>query len=356
MAGAEIAGARPSERQAAMSDVAESLSRALTGPNTIALPLPLELPHRIVVLSDQHKGAADGADEFNRCKPAYLAALRHYIDQGFTAVFLGDVEELWEQGFDDVVRAHRDVLELEGAFPPSRYYRLWGNHDDRWMRHNKVRKELGRFLPTAAVYEAIRFAVTKDGQPLGTLFMLHGHQGSGLSDQWSWFSRVWLPFYRILQRTFGIGKTTPAKDACLRGKHDKEMYRWAASQEKVILVAGHTHRPVWSSRTHLQKLEMELARLRERADSEELADEIAALERQVEERRAKSPPCEDELGTASVYFNTGCCKFEDGDITGVELLDGELRLVKWWSEPGPAGPIVLERGRLEDFFARLPGA
>ena len=37
------------------------------------------------------------------------------------------------------------------------------------------------------------------------------------------------------------------------------MYRWAAAQAKLILVAGHTHRPVWSSRTHLQMLEAELA-------------------------------------------------------------------------------------------------
>src|SRR5215211_2783982 len=32
------------------------------------------------------------------------------------------------------------------------------------------------------------------------------------------------------------------------------------------------------------------------------------------------PPC---------FFNTGCCSFGDGDITGLELADGEIRLVRW---------------------------
>ena len=33
-----------------------------------------------------------------------------------------------------------------------------------------------------------------------------------------------------------------------------------------------------------------------------------------------SPPC---------YFNTGCCSFPDGDITGIEIADGAIRLVRW---------------------------
>ena len=33
-----------------------------------------------------------------------------------------------------------------------------------------------------------------------------------------------------------------------------------------------------------------------------------------------SPPC---------YFNTGCCSFPDGDITGLEIADGQVRLVRW---------------------------
>ena len=32
------------------------------------------------------------------------------------------------------------------------------------------------------------------------------------------------------------------------------------------------------------------------------------------------PPC---------YFNTGCCSFPDGDVTGLEIAEGKIRLVRW---------------------------
>ena len=34
---------------------------------------------RIVVFSDLHRGARDGADDFQRCEPAYSAALGSYL-------------------------------------------------------------------------------------------------------------------------------------------------------------------------------------------------------------------------------------------------------------------------------------
>ena len=58
------------------------------------------------------------------------------------------------------------------------------------------------------------------------------------------------------------------------------------------------------------------------------------------------------------YFNTGCCRFDDGDITGLELEDGRLRLVKWTGRHAvrevPLTRVVLEEGALESFFAALP--
>ena len=29
------------------------------------------------------------------------------------------------------------------------------------------------------------------------------------------------------------------------------------------------------------------------------------------------------------YFNTGCCCFRDGDVTGLEIANREIRLVRW---------------------------
>jgi UDP-2,3-diacylglucosamine pyrophosphatase LpxH len=334
-----------------MSDLAHELTRALAGQFTLSLTLDLQAPHKFIIFSDQHKGGGDEADEFRGCKETYMAALRHYRQNGFSLILLGDVEELWEQGFKKVERTYQDVLRLEGSFPPGRYYRLWGNHDDEWMIERNVRRNLARYMPTGAIYEAIRFELVNDADSVGTMLLLHGHQGTFASDKIRGFSRLAVRLYRHIQRLTGIGKTTPAKDVCLRGKHDTEMYNWAVQQEKLMLVAGHTHRPVWSSRTHLQKLQAELEELKAGPDTPEQRELIRAKEQEVQERARKSKPCEDTEKTPPSYFNTGCCKFEDGDITGIEIEDGSIRLIKWSSES--LRREVFEEAQLLTIFAQL---
>lgn len=40
-------------------------------------------------------------------------------------------------------------------------------------------------------------------------------------------------------------------------------------------------------------------------------------------------------GSLPLYFNTGCCLYEDG-LTGIEIAEGKLSLVKWTSVAGGA--------------------
>ncbi len=334
-----------------MGDVHAELTRALRGSFTLPLAVDLARPHRFIILSDQHKGAGDRADEFVRCKAAYHAALRHYSREGFTLVLLGDVEELWEQSFGAVETAHADSLRLEASFAAGRYYRVWGNHDDAWMDAFAVRRRLRRYMPTDAVYEGIRFEFFSEGRTCGTMMCVHGHQGTLGSDKIREVSRVFVRLWRHVQRFSGIGQTTPSKDACLRGRHDRTMYEWAAVQDCLILVAGHTHRPVWSSQTHLQILETQLARLEGMDEADASAAERLALEEAIAERRAKNPPCNDTEKAIPCYFNTGCCKYRSGNITGIELVDGELRLVRWRRENETRE--VLESVPITDVFDQL---
>jgi hypothetical protein len=41
------------------------------------------------------------------------------------------------------------------------------------------------------------------------------------------------------------------------------------------------------------------------------------------------------------YFNTGCCSFGDGDITGLEIIGSEIRLVRWPHGSGAPKPEIL---------------
>ena len=42
------------------------------------------------------------------------------------------------------------------------------------------------------------------------------------------------------------------------------------------------------------------------------------------------------------YFNTGCCSFGDGDITGLEFSEGKVRLVRWLEDGGRASSQQLD--------------
>ena len=97
------------------------------------------------------------------------------------------------------------------------------------------------------------------------------------------------------------------------------MYEWAAKRSGTVIICGHTHQPIFTSKSHLDQLE----ELEEKGELQANASDLLK-QKQVEqthvEVKGKRKPC---------YFNTGCCSFSDGDITGIELENGKIRLVRW---------------------------
>ena len=53
------------------------------------------------------------------------------------------------------------------------------------------------------------------------------------------------------------------------------------------------------------------------------------------------------------YFNTGCCSFSDGDVTGIEICDGWIKLVRWPDDAGNPLPKILQEARLQEVFAAV---
>jgi predicted phosphodiesterase len=317
---------------------------------------------RLIIFSDQHRGARNGADDFLRSERAYNAALAYYHRLGHTLVVLGDAEELWEEFPWSVTRAYAHTLTLEGRFhKDGRYLRVWGNHDDDWNNADSVARYLTPFFGEGLpVPESLRLTISDGLQELGTLFLLHGHQGDATSDHLAWLSRwvvrwVWRP----IQRLFRISLNTPSKDWQLREKHNIALYSWAEKQAGLVLVAGHTHRPVFKSQTRAEQLERELERLsaetRRGADKRERAA-VARLAAELEWTRAQDFNAPGDEGAATpmnkpCYFNTGCCCYIDGDITGLELAEGEIRLVRWPDDGGQPRPKILAAAPLKDVLA-----
>lgn len=350
--------------------IADGLDRVYgeTRPEAVQLP-----DLRAVVISDLHRGARDGADDFQRAEPAYSAALGSYLEGGYELWLLGDVEELWENDLDEVVPdSYWQLLELERQFARDRggpgLRRFWGNHDLDWQDPHRVNAHLGDLLPGVRFNEALRLQVHDGEELLGELFLVHGHQGTDFSDRFQFISRFVLRrVWRKLQTSQGWLSTTPSYDYELRAKHDTAMFRWARGRlamgggERLLLIAGHTHNPVFPGqppkpRDTADAAELEAELEQARADRQG-AEQLAALRAKLEGTRAvvrrKRYPVP-EIDDPPCYFNGGCCCYPDGDITCLEL-DGandEMRLVRW-PRDRPEPDRTLPHDSLRGLFQRV---
>jgi len=327
---------------------------------------PLELNGiRCVIFSDHHRGQRDGADDFHVCERAYHAALGYYYEKDYVLVVLGDVEELWECRPKKVIRAYSETIGLEEEFfRIGHYKRIYGNHDDLWRYSGAVRKHLWpQYGEALIVWGGLKLEITHQGQPLGTIFLTHGHQGTLCSDILGPVSRIFVRFFwRPFQRITRLPKTnkTAAQHFGLRQRHNAAMYLWAhgknAGGNGLILIAGHTHKPVFLTEPSTEKAKKlyEEACNAPNPDKEEIAKRRAALEFAIARERFRFSELEPGLRPPTpCYFNTGCCSYGDGDVTGIEVVDGKIRLVKWANDPDKLVPQVRAEISILDVFNRL---
>jgi hypothetical protein len=152
---------------------------------------------------------------------------------------------------------------------------------------------------------------------------------------------------------------TPAKDFVLRYAHESAMYSWACEQQKLVLIAGHTHRPVFKSESQEEISRKALKEAEEKLlkhpDNVKLQGRVAELAAELEWILAQNQLSPKDIPMTEFkkpsYFNTGCCAFRDGDVTGLEFSDGEIRLVRWPDDEDRPLPKVLARAKLKDVFA-----
>jgi predicted phosphodiesterase len=312
----------------------------------------LDINHdRIIIFSDQHKGIRDNADDFRLAENNYLTALKYYHQNEFQFVSLGDCEELWKNTPQKVMAHNDGCFDAEKKFEEkNHYYRIYGNHDLEW----KYRLQQNIFLKPVFgkqlnVYEGILFKTGYNNETY-FIFLAHGHQGDQRSDGnpfSAWVvANIWTPVQRYLQ----IRINTPATSFTLTDKHNIMMHDWSAKQENLIFISGHTHKPVFASLDHIDRLTKQLEAAKKKND--QIA--IIAIQKELEKRKSEyAGKQEVKTNSKPCYFNTGCCCFDDGDITGIEMADGAIRLIKWHEENGKSGRVVLEEAELSYIFEKL---
>jgi predicted phosphodiesterase len=306
---------------------------------------------KIIIFSDQHKGARDGADDFEPAEKNYLAALSYYHENGFLFISLGDCEELWKNTPEKVMKSNGACFEAEKKFEEKEHYiRVFGNHDLEWkyklQQNIFLRPVFGEKLK---VYEGLLLKTSYRDEP-HFIFLAHGHQGDKRSDGnlfSAWVvANIWTPIQRYLQ----IRINTPSTSFTLSDKHNIMMHDWSSTQKNLIFISGHTHKPVFASMDHIDRLTAALQQMRKTNDTKA----IASIQQELEKRRSEYAGKEDvKTKTKPCYFNSGCCCFNDGDITGIEISDGDIRLIKWNNKTGTPERQILEQSELSYVFEQL---
>jgi UDP-2,3-diacylglucosamine pyrophosphatase LpxH len=302
------------------------------------IPIDFETD-RFVIFSDHHKGDASSADDFNKNAELYANALAFYRKQKYTLIVLGDNEELWENQYEKILLYHRKIIqqeiEMAPEAPDKKKIRIWGNHDKEVSLHRfKKRSQTWRD-------NILKNVDHREGICLGeNIFLVHGHQGRFFEDQAWKLSRFAVHFvWKTVQKVLHIGMDGPVENFRIRDDLELNYYMWA-KKNKVLLICGHTHRAIFGSLTHFDRLQIDIHRL-ERKTAQTSMEEKKFIEQKIHQKKAEvekilsnrsgKAPKSFELGgkwPVPCYFNDGCCGYTNG-MTCIEIDKNSMRLIKW---------------------------
>lgn len=281
---------------------------------------------RYVIISDLRMGDGGKKDELAIAKKALFAILgRYYLPRDYTLVLNGDIEDLRRFWLKDILAAWPEMYALFDAFKEkNRLRKIVGERDLALLRLRSYPYELSQGLRV-------------DGER-NSILVLHGHQASP-----PFVGRDYLSDYMV--HWLGSSKRPKAEEADddrhERFKAERRLYR-ASSRLGMVAVQGHTHRPLFESRTNRDSFRAEAERLLREGDphvSGSKIDELIniykrELRRTAARRALPSGPGYDKHGLVTP------CLFSPGRLIGagvqgavglrmLELEGGFISLVRW---------------------------
>ena len=264
---------------------------------------------KFIFFSDCHRGDNSFADDFANNRNIYFHALTHYFNEGFQYCEIGDGDELWENlSFKSIFDAHQNVYLLLKLFhKENRLHMIWGNHDMVYRDPEYVKKHLSTYFDENLGEDVELFCdikynegiVLKHSETKQEIFLTHGHQ----ADWWNYTFWKWSRFMvRILWKPLQImgiaDPTSPAKNYKELIKVERLTKKWISDNNNLITIVGHTHRPRFPK-----------------------PGDIA-------------------------FFNDGSC-VHPRSITGIEIVHGEIALIKWEISTKEDGTLQIVKTILE---------
>lgn len=290
--------------------------------------------NKYAIFSDIHLGNGNSADDLRFNKQALMRAFNYYTYEGYSLIFLGDIEELWQFELHEIIEEYNNTIYAEiRAFGDEQIHRVFGNHDIDWKTLSDPVKN--NPLKHLCATEALKM---KDEYGKTVVLLLHGHQGDVYSDKKAWSSRFFVRLYRWIEPFFKIDYANPSSKSCMKKDFEQILYSWA-KEFKVILICGHSHRAVFASKAYVQRLEEEIKKLKEQIyvnkdDKKKIVKLYNELKKRKREYKNEKkwkrdiPSIDPKQEPLPCFFNTGCALYPGG-VTVIEIVDDMIKLVKW---------------------------
>lgn len=284
--------------------VSKRLSQVLSSSPKI----PFDDYSRFIIMSDCHRGEGGWSDNFSDNQNLFIAALQYYYERGFTYIELGDGDELWEnRKIDRIISTYNDVFWLMSQFYRSgRFYMIYGNHDivKKDPKYSKTKcksffcDSTNSTMPLFPGINITEGLILEYKRTPYQIFLTHGHQADILNDSFWRLSRFLVRYLWRPLELIGIrNPTSTAENTGKKTKVEKRLADWSYKNKQMI-ITGHTHRPVL--------------------------------------------PKPGEI----LYFNDGCC-VNPRHITGIEITNGSVSLIKWSIKTKPDRSLYVAREILE---------
>lgn len=276
-----------------------------------AIRIPFDDDSKFILFSDCHRSDGSYADDFANNRNIFFHALSQYFKNGFHYIELGDGDELWENiFFKEIFESNKNIyLLLQKFYLENRLNMIWGNHDMIFRNPNVVKKNFSEYfdmnlgqkvplMPGLSYQESI---ILEHKETKQEVFLIHGHQADFMNYV-GWKINQFL--VRILWKPLQIwgikDPTSPAKNYVELIKVERRIKKWILENNNKITITGHTHRPRFSKPNDSQ----------------------------------------------ANYFNDGSC-VHPRSITGIEIENGEIALIKWFIDTRDDGTLQIVREYLE---------
>ncbi len=285
---------------------------------------------KIVIFSDLHMGDGGKNDDFKQSADLFKTSLKkYYLKKKYKLVLNGDVEELQRFDWDKIVKRWQEIYDIFDEFQQAgNFYKIIGNHDIGLHAEGFPDQKY-------PILDALTLKY-KDNN----IFLFHGHQAS---KKYSEHNALVGYSLRYLANPLGIKNFTVSHNSRKQYKIEKNAYQFA-SQNKIVSVIGHTHRPLFESLSKFERI---------RARVEQLCREYSSMDNETgkplkklirlykkELEKIHENNSSEELKKGQIYnslinipclFNSGCVIGKRG-MTCLEISNGEINLVHWFDK------------------------